>query len=473
MPAGALHYATAADQAEAVARREISVPELVELHLARIERLDPRLNAFRVVLADRAREEAAAVQRRVDAGEQGPLLGVPVAVKDNMDVAGEVTGHGTGAVRQPAQRDGEVVRRLRAAGAVIVGKTNLPELAMWGHFTESRTWGETRNPWDPARTPGGSSGGSAAAVAAGLAAVAAGSDGGASIRVPAALCGLFGIKPQRGRVSLDPDPEHWLGLTHFGPLARSVQDAALFLDAVTGPAEGDADVPPAPDRSFVEAARSEPRRLRVAVSLKTILPTKPGPAQRAAVRETADLLASLGHEVVERDPDYPELRPVIVPRYLRGIYLDAQRLEDPGALERRTRGMIRLGRRMGRLAERGRAKEAGVAGRINAIFADHDLLLTPVTASAPPPVGRDAGRGPLRTFLGATDWVCYTPIWNYTGQPAARSGWTRTGCPRPCRSSRRPTTRPPCSRWPPHSRPPAPGPIATRRWPTERRSSWH
>src|SRR5204862_1150525 len=127
----------------------------------------------------------------------------------------------------------------------------------------------------------------------------------------------------------------------------------------------------------------------------------------------------LGHQVVERDPDYPELRPLVVPRYLRGIYLDAQGLDEPAALERRSRGMIRLGRRMGRLARRGRAKEAAAAARINAIFDDHDVLLTPVTASAPPPVGRDAKRGPLRTFYGGTDWVCYTATWNYTGQPAA------------------------------------------------------
>src|SRR4051794_14861304 len=289
-----MHYATAVQQAGAVAGREISVSELVELHLARIERLDPGLNAFRVIRAEKAREEAAAMQQRVDAGERGPLLGVPVAVKDNVDVAGEVTTHGTGAVHHSAQRDSEMVRRLRAAGTVIVGKTNLPELAMWGHFTESPTWGATRNPWDTSRTPGGSSGGSAVAVAAGLAPLALASDGGASIRIPAACCGLFGIKPQRGRVSLSPDPEHWLGLTQFGPVARSVLDAALSLDATAGPAPGDADVPPVPERSFAEAARTEPRRLRVAVSLETILPTKPGAAQRQAVQEIAELLASLG-----------------------------------------------------------------------------------------------------------------------------------------------------------------------------------
>jgi amidase len=198
-----------------------------------------------------------------------------------------------------------------------------------------------------------------------------------------------------------------------------VLDAALFLDALAGPAEGDAHVPPPPERSFADAARAEPRPLRIAVSLKPILPTKPGAAQRAAVEETAGLLTSLGHEVAERDPDYPELRLLVIPRYLRGVYLDAQRLEDPEALERRSRGMIRFGRHMGGLAERGRAKEEAAAARINAIFDDHDVLLMPVTASAAPQVGRDAKRGPLRTFYSGTDWVCYTATWNYTGQPAA------------------------------------------------------
>jgi amidase len=414
-------YAGAARQAELLRAGELAAPELAELYLNRIERLDGTLNAFRVVRAERALEEARTAQERLRAGDDAPLLGVPIAVKDNVDVAGELTAHGTGVVTAPATQDSEAVRRLRAAGAVVVGKTNMPELALWAQLTESRTWGATRNPWDRDRSPGGSSGGSAVAVAAGLAAGALGSDGGASIRVPAACCGLFGIKPQRDRVPLAPDDDHWLGLSHFGPLARGVADAALLLDVLSGSGH-----------AYTDAARSAPPRLRIAVSTKPILPAKPDAAARESVASTAELLRSLGHEVRERDPDYGELRPLIVPRYARGAWRDGQRLGRRADLERRTRQMVALGSRMGRLADRARAKETARAARINAIFDDHDIVMTPVTASGPPPVGRFDGKGALRTFLGSTNQVCYTAVWNFTGQPAASvpAGLDPDGLPR-------------------------------------------
>jgi amidase len=219
----------------------------VALYLERIERFDGRLNAFRVVLADRALAEAEEADRRIAAGETAPLLGVPIAVKDNVDVAGEITTFGTGSYDTPAAADSAHYRRLRDAGAVLIGKTNLPELAIWP-FTESQTWGRTRNPWNPERSSGGSSGGSGAAVAAGLVGAASASDGGGSIRIPAAACGLFGLKPQRGRVSLMPLHEHWLGLSVAGCLSRRVIDTALWLDVAAGPEPGDADTPPPPER---------------------------------------------------------------------------------------------------------------------------------------------------------------------------------------------------------------------------------
>jgi amidase len=418
-----LAYAGVARQAELLRSGAVTAPELTALYLARIERLDPALNAFRVVCAARAVQEARAAQRRLDAGERAPLLGVPIAVKDNLDVAGELTTHGTGVVDESASADADVVRRLRAAGAVVIGKTNLPELALWGHFTESRTWGATRNPWDRERAPGGSSGGSAAAVAAGLAAGALGTDGGGSVRIPAASCGLFGIKPQRGRVALTPDDDHWLGLTALGPITRSVLDAALLLDVLAHRA---------PDRAYVEATRAAPSRLRIAVSTKSTLPAKLGAAARDAIASTTELLRALGHDVRGRDPDYGELRPLIVPRYARGAWLDAQRLGGSGELERRTRGMVRIGARMGGLAARSRVKEAAHAARINAIFGDHDVLMTPVTAAPPQAIGRFEGKGALRTFLGSTAHVCYTAVWNLTGQPAASvpAGFDDDGLPR-------------------------------------------
>jgi amidase len=227
---------------------------------------------------------------------------------------------------------------------VIIGKTTMPELAIWARFTESKTWGVTRNPWNPGRSCGGSSGGSAAAVTAGLASVALGSDGGASIRVPAAMCGLFGLKPQRGRISLEPysEAQFWHGLTHLGPLARTVEDAALFLDVVAEPGA----IPTASGaRSFSEAARTPPPKLRVAVSTKPVLrPVTLSSEARDAVERTARLLESLGHHVSSCDPPYPRAFPEGLPRVVCGVADDMARLDAPERLERRTRTIARIGR---------------------------------------------------------------------------------------------------------------------------------
>lgn len=195
-----LMFQGVAHQAELVRTGKTTSRALVEAALRRIGRTDPVLGAFRVVLAEQALAEADA---RDATAPTGPLHGVPVAVKDELDVAGQVTTFGGSANRTPVAADSEAVRRLRAAGAVVIGKTTMPEFGQWP-FTESAAHGHTRNPWDTTRTPGGSSGGSAAAVAAGLIGAALGGDGGGSIRIPAACCGLFGLKPQRGRVSTAP-----------------------------------------------------------------------------------------------------------------------------------------------------------------------------------------------------------------------------------------------------------------------------
>ena len=417
-----LAYAGAARQAELLRAGELSARELVEGYLARIERIDPSLNAFRVVWSERALAEADQADARLRAGDERPLLGVPVAVKDNLDVAGDAAFFGTRTPRPAATADSEVVARLRGAGAVLIGRTHLPELAIWP-FTESASWGVTRNPWRSDRTCGGSSGGSAAAVAAGLAPLALASDGGGSIRIPAACCGLFGLKPSRGRVSLAPAREHWHGLTVLGAVSRGVLDSALFYDAVADGGGG----------ALAAAARRQPERLRVAVSAKPPLRARTDAAVLRALHDTADLLRSLGHEVVEHDPNYGDIRMLFGPRWLRGIYDDSRELvADTRQLERRTRQMAAMGRLTPpALVDRARRGEAALVERLRETFDNFDVLLMPMLASPPVQAGRWEGMGALRTFLGVSTWTPGTAPWNVTGQPAASvpAGFTADGVP--------------------------------------------
>jgi amidase len=435
MDATELAYAGIARQAQLIAAGEVSSRELVDVCLERIARLEGRLNAFRVVFAERVRMEADQADARRGAGGDRPLLGVPIAVKDDIDVAGEVTALGTNAAGGPASEDAEVVRRLRQAGALMIGKTNVPELTQWP-FTESATFGTTRNPWDMQRAPGGSSGGSAAAVAAGLVGAALGSDGAGSIRIPAAWCGLFGLKPQRGRVSLAPRTRAWHGLSVNGVLTRSVADTALFYDVASGAIDSDVDKPPPPPVAFAQAAATPPGALRIAYSTRVppgVL-SRPDAGASRALSETVELLRSLGHEVSERDPDYgPGAMAAVVVRYLRGIHDDAGTLAHPERLERRTRGMVRLGGLIPiAVIERALAGEAQLARRLGSVLEDHDLLLTPATASPPPRIGQLEGRGALWTLNAAAAMVPYSGVWNATGQPAASvpAGFGPDGLPR-------------------------------------------
>ena len=406
MDAADLAFAGLARQAELVRDGEVSARELTELHLSRIERLDPQLNAFRVVLADEALAAADAADAR--RGDAAPALnGVPIAIKDDTDMAGQITAHGSLAHGGPKTEDAEVVRRLREAGAVLIGKTHVPELEALA-VTESLAFGATRNPWDPSRTPGGSSGGSAAAVAAGLAAAALATDGAGSIRIPAACCGLFGLKPQRDRVPMRSD---WQGMSVTGALTRGVLDTALFLDAVksAGP-------------SFAEAAARAPGALRIAYSVAVPRGTvaRIGDEQRGAVERTAERFRDLGHTVVERDPDYGNTAANVITRYLEGVASDAEAMAHPERIARWTRGLARLGSRIPRfLVERAHAQEAADRERVNAVLADHDVLLTPALSRLPPPVGEWLGLPAPVMLNGMANFIPHLALWNHTGQPAA------------------------------------------------------
>jgi amidase len=424
-----LAFLGVAGQAELVRTGHLTSTELTEFVLGRIESLNPGLNAFAQILADEALTEAAG---RDDHGGDGPLHGVPIAIKDEIDVAGVPTGFGGAAGTRPAPADAEAVRRLRATGAVIVGKTRMPEFGQFP-FTESAAHGYTRNPWDLTRTPGGSSGGTAVAVAAGMVAAGTGGDGGGSIRIPSAYCGLYGLKPQRGRVSAAPNRDLWRALGTIGPLTRSVADSALLYDAMRGTVEVDRWSALAPRLSFGEAASSDPGTLRIAVSLR--------PAQhgirvdkeiRAAVLATADLLASLGHEVVETDPSYPELAPAFVPQLLGGVRDEAALVDRPDLLERRTKQMLLIGKAFPASAvlwaeRRGDA----IAARVNHTFDTYDLLVTPTVAELPRPVGQLDGASAPRAALRAMASIAFTAVWNVCGNPAAAVpvGLSRDGLP--------------------------------------------
>jgi amidase len=412
-------FAGVAGQAALLAEGTITCAELVDLLLERIERLQPTLNAFRSVHVDDARRAARVADEQRAAGDRRPLLGVPVAVKDNVPVAGHRTFLGTGAAQPVATDDDELVRRLRAAGLVVIGQTHLPELALWA-ATESVHHGVTRNPWDTSRTTGGSSGGSAAAVAAGLVAAAHATDGLGSIRIPASSCGLVGLKPTHGLAPLGPDIDHWEGLSHAGFLTRTVEDTALLLDAVVEPTPG-----------FAAALRDRSPR-RVAVSLRPSSPMRVDPEVRRVVEEAAAALRDLGHDVVERRISYRGVASSNSVRYLAGVAHDVHGLADPHATERRTRQLAVAGRRLPRrTVERARDRAAAFARRTDTLFTEVDALLTPTVGLLPVPAGSVVGRSLPATLRTMQPRSAFTAPWNAAGFPALSVpfGTTASGLP--------------------------------------------
>ncbi|HYN97402.1 MAG TPA: amidase family protein [Pilimelia sp.] len=398
--------ATAKQIARAVRRGDSSATQVMADHLDHIAAADPVVSAFRVIRAGEAITEAEKVDEQPDLGNL-PLAGVPIAVKENTAVAGLPTWNGSAAARSPvAEADHEVVRRLRGAGAVVVGVTRMPELGLWGFSDDETT--AARNPWRTDRTPGGSSGGAAAAVAAGLVPIAHANDGLGSIRIPAACCGLVGIKPGRGLVPCRLGAEDWFGLTEHGILATTVADAAVGLDVLAG---------------RQPAKLVEPTRLRVAVSLRSPLAgVQPDAPNRAAVAAASRLLVGAGHDAVTADPVYPVALGVRgLATWFAAAYRDvAAAGTDVRALQPRSRRHVAVGRWAW---DKGYVREADRAGwreRCLAFFdgGSFDLMITPALAAAPPAAAGWARRSWRANLLASIRYAPYAAPWNIAGLPA-------------------------------------------------------
>jgi amidase len=399
--------------AAAVRRREVAPAELVEEAARRLETVEPRLNAFVTTCFEEALAEARG------ALPDGPFRGVPIAIKDLTDTSGLRTTYSCRALAEnvPAQ-DAAVVRRLRQAGFVVVGKTNTPEFGTTA-VTESELNGACRNPWDLSRTPGGSSGGAGAHVAAGVLPLAHGSDGGGSIRIPASCCGLVGLKPSRGRVSAAPHGDGALPLTQHCPLAWTVRDAAGFLDAVAGYEPGDLFRAAPPARPFAEEAGAEPGRLRIAVTVEPPIPYPVDAPCADAASDAAELLAGLGHEVVEATPPWRDEGLLERFGYLwrmgPGVYgVPFERLEPLNRALAEAAAATPALDYLGAILALQRFCRRAVA-----FWDDVDAVLTPTLAKLPVPVGWvTEPDDPWEQFRRAAEFTPFTAFANLSGQPA-------------------------------------------------------
>jgi amidase len=420
-----LMFSSATELAGMVRAGEVSARELVQIALDRIEELNPTLNAFVQVDAERA----LAAADEIAPGDRRPFAGVPTAIKNNRPVQGLRLTYGCSLMADyVADYDHNVTRRLRDAGFVIVGTTTLPEYGILP-TSEARLFGPTHNPWDLQRTPGGSSGGAAAAVAAGILPVAHGNDGGGSIRIPAACCGLVGLKPARGRISLAPElGDSSLGID--GMLTRTVADTAAILDVLAGYEVGDATWAPPPSEPFADAAAAAPGKLRVAAST---LPPVPGavvdPLSAKAVSDAAELLRSLGHEVEEVDPPWQQEG---LQALFGGVFSSLISLSiaysgmvagrEPSAedMEPMSWAIYSMVGKFSALENlRDTVQLQGYARRLVSFLEPYDALLTPALAERPLPLGTldTAAPEPMSTFTRSGLFTPFTPVFNSTGQP--------------------------------------------------------
>jgi amidase len=436
-----IHDLTVAEQAAAIRSGEMSSAEITEHYLDRIDRLNEQVGAFYTVTHELAREQAAAADKAVlashrDGTELPPLTGVPIPIKDLNMVAGVRLTYGcTVFADNVAAEDDYVVEHLRAAGIVITGKTATPEFGL-PCYTETKIGPPARTPWDLTRSAGGSSGGAAAAVSSGLAPAAQGSDGGGSIRIPSSVCGLFGIKPTRGRISRGPLAADLVGLSTDGPLARTVADAALLLDAMTGNHPGDMyTLPPLPHgESFLGHAQRQPGRLRIGRSLKTAADgLEVHPDCIAAYEDASALLAELGHEVEEFDPPFPA---EAVPSFFALWYALATQLPITPDQESQLLPLTRYLRAEGLkvpaadLLMHQAILQNVVRGALRAL-SGYDAILTPTVAMPPRPVGWFDEVEPVENFLRQVVFTPWTALYNISGQPAVSVPlyWSADGLP--------------------------------------------
>jgi amidase len=435
-----IHDLTVRELAAAIRARELSPVEVTGHYLDRIEALNSDVGAFYTVTADAARDQAAEAEKTVvrasDPGALPPLTGVPIPIKDLNMVAGVRQTLGSLAYEDNvAAEDDHVSAALRAAGAVMPGKTATPEFGL-PCYTETAIGPPARTPWDLSRSAGGSSGGAGAAVAAGLAPAAQGSDGGGSIRIPSSVCGLFGIKPTRGRISSAPLVPDLFGLGIDGPLTRTVADAALLLDVMTGNQDGDMyTLPPLPaGESFLGHVSRDPGRLRIGRTLvHAVEGAEVHPDCVAAYEHASALLASLGHEVVDMEPPFT---PEVVPAFETLWYAMATLAPvDPDKADR----LLPLTRYLRERGNEVRAPELILAQAylqftVRAawkIINDYDAVLTPTLAQPPAPVGYFDEVTPAENFERQKGFTPFTAVYNVTGQPAVNLPlyWTGAGLP--------------------------------------------
>ncbi len=410
-----LAFRTALEQAQLIRRRQVSPTELVEIYLERISRLNPQLGSYFTVMAEQAIADAKAkTEMLTSTNVLPPFFGVPISIKDLSRVAGVPCTYGNPALLNniPDYDDG-VVTRIKQAGFIILGKTAASEIGSFP-YTEPTVFPPARNPWNLEYTPGGSSGGAAAAVAAGLCAIAQGSDGGGSIRGPAACCGLVGIKPSRGRVSHAPVGDGLSGLAINGPLARTVADAAALLDVMSGYVTGDPYWLPNPEPSFLAASGEKPSNLRIAYATSIPPMGKADANCEQGVLQTVQLLQELGHIVEEKCPDFSGL---IEPFQIVWQTSVAASGIPAEALQPLNRWLLA---RTGSAGEYLKAvyKMQIVARQIVAFFDTVDVLVLPVYMHSPIRVGEWAHLSPEETFRHIVHWVAPCPPANATGQPA-------------------------------------------------------